>query len=40
MEYYFFIDKNGQQQGPVPANELPRNGVTQFYSSKFFMGRE
>ena len=26
--YYFFQDSNGQQQGPVAANDLPRYGVT------------
>jgi len=25
---YFYLDKNGQQQGPVSANELPKYGVT------------
>ena len=25
---YYYIDSNGQQQGPVAANDLPRNGVT------------
>ena len=28
MEQYYYIDKNGQQQGPVTANELPKYGVT------------
>jgi len=28
MEQYYYIDKNGQQQGPIIANELPRYGVT------------
>ena len=28
MEQYFYIDKSGQQQGPVSANELPKYGVT------------
>ena len=25
---YCFLDSNGQQQGPVAANDLPRYGVT------------
>jgi hypothetical protein len=25
---YFYLDGNDQQQGPVPANELPKKGVT------------
>jgi hypothetical protein len=25
---YFYMDGNYQQQGPVPANELPKKGVT------------
>jgi len=25
---YYFVDSNGQQQGPVAANDLPRYGVT------------
>ena len=25
---YYFVDNNGQQQGPVPANDLPRYGAT------------
>ena len=28
MKNYFYIDKNGQQQGPVPAELLKQNGVT------------
>ena len=28
MEQYYYIDKNGQQQGPVEANELSKCGVT------------
>jgi hypothetical protein len=28
MSSYYFIDRNGQQQGPVEANELTRYGVT------------
>ena len=25
---YFYLDKNGQQQGPIEANELPKHDVT------------
>ncbi|MDR1340335.1 MAG: CD225/dispanin family protein [Prevotellaceae bacterium] len=25
---YFYLDKNNQQQGPVPANELSKHGLT------------
>jgi len=28
MDLYFYLDKNGQQQGSIPANELPKYGVT------------
>ena len=28
MDLYFYLDQNGQQQGPVAANELPNYGVT------------
>ena len=28
MDLYFYLDQNGQQQGPVAANELPKYGVT------------
>jgi len=28
MDSYFYLDQNGQQQGPVTANELPNYGVT------------
>jgi len=28
MDTYFYLDQNGQQQGPVAANELPNYGVT------------
>jgi len=28
MEQYYYIDKNGQQQGPVPANKFSKYGVT------------
>lgn len=28
MSYYFFIDSNGQQQGPVAIDQLMSNGVT------------
>jgi len=28
MDSYFYLDQNGQQQGPVAANELPNYGVT------------
>ena len=25
---YYFQDSNGQQQGPIAANDLPKHGVT------------
>jgi len=28
MDAYFYLDQNGQQQGPIAANELPNYGVT------------
>jgi hypothetical protein len=28
MDYYYYLDRNRQQQGPVAASELPRYGVT------------
>ena len=28
MNLYYYLDRNNQQQGPVEANELPKNGVT------------
>jgi len=27
MDLYFYLDQNGQQQGPVAANELPNYGI-------------
>ena len=28
MKQYYYIDKNGQQQGPIMASKLPKYGVT------------
>jgi len=32
MDLYYYLDKKGEEQGPVPANELTRYGVT--YNTK------